>query len=73
MLPVEAAVKIQVHDLYKSFDGVGVLRGVDLEVHDNETMVIIGLCCSGNSALLKHLCGLPKPDACTMQKLILLM
>ena len=54
---------IQIQDLHKSFDGAEVLRGVDFEIHDGETIVIIGRSGGGKSVLLKHLCGLLRPDA----------
>ena len=54
---------IQIQDLRKSFNGAEVLRGVDFEVHDGETLVIIGRSGGGKSVLLKHLCGLMLPDA----------
>jgi phospholipid/cholesterol/gamma-HCH transport system ATP-binding protein len=54
---------IQIQDLHKSFNGAEVLRGVDFEVRDGETMVIIGRSGGGKSVLLKHLCGLLRPDA----------
>jgi phospholipid/cholesterol/gamma-HCH transport system ATP-binding protein len=53
---------IKIEGLWKSFGGAGVLRGVDLEIHDAETIVIIGRSGGGKSVLLKHLCGLLKPD-----------
>jgi phospholipid/cholesterol/gamma-HCH transport system ATP-binding protein len=53
---------IRVENLHKSFDGAAVLRGVDLDIADGETMVIIGRSGGGKSVLLKHLCGLLKPD-----------
>ncbi len=54
---------IQIQDLRKSFNGAQVLRGVDFEIHDGETLVIIGRSGGGKSVLLKHLCGLLRPDA----------
>jgi phospholipid/cholesterol/gamma-HCH transport system ATP-binding protein len=54
---------IQIEDLRKSFNGAQVLRGVDFEIHDGETLVIIGRSGGGKSVLLKHLCGLLRPDA----------
>ena len=54
---------IQIQDLRKSFNGAEVLRGVDFELHDGETVVIIGRSGGGKSVLLKHLCGLMQPDA----------
>ncbi|HUK83911.1 MAG TPA: ABC transporter ATP-binding protein [Verrucomicrobiae bacterium] len=53
---------IRIEGLRKSFNGTEVLRGVDFEIHDEETVVIIGESGGGKSVLLKHLCGLLKPD-----------
>ena len=53
---------INIEGLWKSFGSAGVLRGVDLEIPDAETIVIIGRSGGGKSVLLKHLCGLLKPD-----------
>jgi phospholipid/cholesterol/gamma-HCH transport system ATP-binding protein len=53
---------IKIEGLWKSFGGTEVLRGLDLEIHDAETIVIIGRSGGGKSVLLKHLCGLLKPD-----------
>jgi phospholipid/cholesterol/gamma-HCH transport system ATP-binding protein len=54
---------IQIQDLHKSFNGAEVLRGVDFELRDRETLVIIGRSGGGKSVLLRHLCGLLRPDA----------
>jgi phospholipid/cholesterol/gamma-HCH transport system ATP-binding protein len=54
---------IRIVDLYKSFGPKPVLRGVNLEIGDGETMVIIGQSGSGKSVLLKHIIGMLKPDA----------
>jgi phospholipid/cholesterol/gamma-HCH transport system ATP-binding protein len=54
---------IQIQNLQKSFNGAQVLRGVDFEIHDGETLVVIGRSGGGKSVLLKHLCGLMQPDA----------
>jgi phospholipid/cholesterol/gamma-HCH transport system ATP-binding protein len=54
---------IQIQGLRKSFNSAEVLRGVDLEIPDHETVVVIGRSGCGKSVLLKHLCGLLKPDA----------
>jgi len=47
----------------KTFGGQEVLRGVDLDIEDGETLVIIGRSGSGKSVLVKHLLGLIAPDA----------
>lgn len=54
---------IQIEGLRKSFADLEVLRGVDFEIHDGETVVIIGRSGCGKSVLLKHLCGLLRPDS----------
>ena len=53
---------INIEGIWKSFGSAEVLRGVDLEIPDAETIVIIGRSGGGKSVLLKHLCGLLKPD-----------
>jgi phospholipid/cholesterol/gamma-HCH transport system ATP-binding protein len=40
-----------------------VLKGVDLEIREGESMVIIGRSGGGKSVLLKHILGLMQPDA----------
>jgi phospholipid/cholesterol/gamma-HCH transport system ATP-binding protein len=54
---------IQVAGLRKGFNGAEVLRGVDMEIREGETTVVIGRSGGGKSVLLKHLCGLLKPEA----------
>ena len=53
---------IQVRQLAKSFDGVPVLQGVDLDVPEGEVTCIIGRSGSGKSVLMRHLIGLLTPD-----------
>ena len=54
---------IEFAGLYKSFDRVPVLRGVDLRVREGETLALLGPSGSGKSVLLKHAIGLLEPDA----------
>jgi len=56
-------VSIDVRGLRKAFNGVPVLRGVDLHVEAGEIMVIIGGSGEGKSVLLRHIAGLETPDA----------
>jgi len=49
-------------DLHKSFGAKPVLRGVDLEIHRGETVVVLGGSGSGKSVLLRHAIGLHHPD-----------
>lgn len=54
---------IEIRNLQKSFNGKPVLRGVDLEIQNGESQIIIGRSGCGKSVLLKHIIGLIKPDA----------
>ena len=53
---------IRINDLHKSYGDQPVLRGVNLEIRDGETLVILGRSGSGKSVLVKHLLGLNVPD-----------
>ncbi len=53
---------IDIQGLKKAFGGRPVLCGVDLEVPEGKTVVVLGLSGSGKSTLLKHIIGLLKPD-----------
>lgn len=55
-------VKIKLVDVHKSFGQKKVLTGVNLEIYESETIVVIGQSGSGKSVLLKHIIGLMKPD-----------
>lgn len=53
---------IHVHDVFKSFNGHDVLKGVSLHVERGTTRVILGLSGSGKTVLMKHIIGLMHPD-----------
>jgi len=53
---------IDVQDLYKSFNGFPVLKGVNLQIPEGTTEVILGASGSGKTVLMKHIMGLFKPD-----------
>jgi phospholipid/cholesterol/gamma-HCH transport system ATP-binding protein len=53
---------VSLQDLHKSFDGKEVLRGMSLEVHRGESVVIVGGSGTGKSVTLKHIIGLLRPD-----------
>ncbi|MEW6327835.1 MAG: ABC transporter ATP-binding protein [Thermodesulfobacteriota bacterium] len=54
---------IKLVDLHKSFDGLKVLDGINLEIKKGEITVIIGGSGCGKSVLLKHIIGLIRPDS----------
>lgn len=54
---------IQLISLHKSFGKQKVLNGLDLEIEDGKTTVIIGRSGGGKSVLLKHIIGLMRPDS----------
>ena len=55
-------IRIECHDVWKSFERKRVLRGVNLTIEPGETVVIIGQSGTGKSVLLKHVVGLMVPD-----------
>ncbi len=61
------AIKIRIRDLHKSFGPKMVLDGVNVDIAPAESLVIIGGSGTGKSVLLKHIIGLLKPDAGTVE------
>ena len=57
------AAALRIEDLHKSFDGLEVLRGVDLEVGEHEVVGLIGASGSGKSTLLRCINLLEPVDA----------
>lgn len=57
-----SAPKISVIDVWKSFQDKKVLRGINLDIVDGESLVIVGGSGAGKSVFLKHLIGLMRPD-----------
>lgn len=53
---------INIIDIYKSFSGKQILRGVNLDVREAENLVIIGRSGCGKSILLKTVAALIEPD-----------
>lgn len=58
---------IELRGVKKSFDSVRVLDGVDLDVAEGETFVLLGTSGSGKTVLMKHLEGLLLPDEGTVR------
>ncbi|MBN1615312.1 MAG: ABC transporter ATP-binding protein [Deltaproteobacteria bacterium] len=54
---------IRLVDIHKSFGKQKVLDGLNLDIEDGKTTVIIGRSGGGKSVLLKHIIGLMKPDS----------
>ena len=62
-----AVPRIRVRGLRKSFGAKLVLDGIDLDVPQGTSMVVIGGSGSGKSVLLKCILGLIEPDAGTIE------
>jgi len=54
---------ITIRRLFKSFGDLKVLRGIDLDLHKTENLVVLGRSGSGKSVLIKIIAGLLKPDS----------
>ena len=58
---------LNANHLKKSFDGLGVLRDISLQVNEGEVVAIIGKSGSGKSTLLRCLNNLEKVDGGTIE------
>jgi phospholipid/cholesterol/gamma-HCH transport system ATP-binding protein len=58
----ERPAKIRIRDLHKRFGAKQVLDGVELDVAEGESVVVIGGSGTGKSVLLKCVLGLLEPD-----------
>ncbi len=56
-------MSIVLRDVHRAFGPNQVLRGLDLEVRDGETLSVIGFSGAGKSVVLKHMVGLIRPDS----------
>jgi phospholipid/cholesterol/gamma-HCH transport system ATP-binding protein len=60
---MSGAPKIVLRDVRKAFGAKKVLDGVDLNVNEGESLVVIGGSGTGKSVLIKCILGLLKPDS----------
>ncbi|HLB61516.1 MAG TPA: amino acid ABC transporter ATP-binding protein [Actinomycetota bacterium] len=65
--PTDGEVVVRVEELHKSFGHLKVLKGVDLEVHKAEVIVIFGRSGSGKSTLLRCVNFLEEPTSGTVE------
>jgi phospholipid/cholesterol/gamma-HCH transport system ATP-binding protein len=61
--PKKNTPPVQVESLSKSFGNQTVLKGINLEVAEGETLSVLGRSGTGKSVLLKLIIGLHKPDS----------
>lgn len=61
--PEAAPAKIAIRGLVKAFGSKKVLRGLDLDVPEGRSLVVIGGSGSGKSVLIKSVLGIVPPDA----------
>ncbi|MDL2059392.1 amino acid ABC transporter ATP-binding protein [Mesosutterella sp. AGMB02718] len=59
-------VMISIRGLKKSYGKLDVLKGIDLDVHSGEKVVVIGPSGSGKSTMLRCINGLEDPDEGTI-------
>ena len=59
---VKTTPKIKIQNLHKSFGEKKVLTGINLEVYNQESLVILGGSGCGKSVLIKSVAGILEPD-----------
>ena len=56
-------MSVRLEDVHKAFGEKKVLQGFSIEVHEGETVSIIGASGAGKSVALKHIVGLIRPTS----------
>ena len=59
--------RLRITGLYKSYDSVQAVRGVDLDIPEGEFAVLVGPSGCGKSTMLRTIAGLEEPDAGTIE------
>lgn len=59
--PIADPPIVELVDVYKTFGGKQVLKGINLPIYPRKTTVLIGASGSGKSVIIKHIMGLFKP------------
>lgn len=67
MSPVTDEVVVRVRDVHKAFGDHQVLKGVDLDLHRGENLVVLGRSGTGKSVLIKIIVALLRPDRGTVE------
>jgi AI-2 transport system ATP-binding protein len=65
--PSRGDVAVALHDIWKVFAGVPVLKGIDFELRAGEIQALLGGNGSGKSTTVKILCGAYQPTAGTIE------
>ena len=60
---------VVLRQLSKSFTGVSILRGIDLEIDEAEVLVLLGQSGSGKTTLLRMIAGFEVPTSMIVSKL----
>ena len=65
--PVPSAFSLRARDIRKSFGGVEVLHGIDLDITGGRVVALLGENGAGKSTLVRVLAGAHAPDAGTLE------